>query len=796
MPLALLNHFEKSGNKGKIIMLEPRRAAAVGVASRMADLIGEEVGKTVGYQVRLERRISKNTRIEVLTEGLFIRHIQSDPSLAGVSVIIFDEFHERSVYTDLALALLADLRRMGSEVKILIMSATMNVERIAAFLESVLNSSGNFKLPVIDVPGRVFPVETIYRPLPQKTQAGKELGRALCDIFQDEKGEGDALVFLPGKREIADAESALVQSGLGKDFEIRTLHGSLNLGEQKKIISQKDSGQKKPRIILSTNLAETSLTIPGISLVIDSGFVRLERFHIPSAMNRLSLENCSLQSADQRRGRAGRLGPGSCIRLWSKTDPRPLETEPEIRRTDLSGLVLECLLWGAAKPNDLAWLEAPQEASWEKAMDNLIRLGAAAKKSSHDSYFQITDKGRYITQLGLDPRLGVVCIAGKEKGLVDLACVSAALLADRDNSGIKGDGDFRSRLAELRNNPHSPWAMTIAGSADDLKRRMNETDKIAFSWNAGEEADAGELLAQAFPDRIAMKQENPAGTTGKFRFVSGREGIIEGPLKNSEWISAVEVDAGERSAVIRLAAPVSKETALSLLKHDTETEIKIEWKGLVPRTIARNKAGRLIISEEKRISTPKEALSDLGPMLAEKGLDVLPWDGDKGGVRDLLYRIRFFSGLSDSSGSDWTDEILIQDAAAWLGPFVWETEKSYSGAIFSVSSLKNALQNRFGWDLSPLLEKQVPEAYIFPNGRSRRIDYSSGKPEIRARLQDCFGIGIHPAILGVPLVFHLLSPADRPIQITSDLPSFWKGSYTEVRKEMKGRYPKHKWPEI
>ncbi|AEF82785.1 ATP-dependent helicase HrpB [Leadbettera azotonutricia] len=807
VPLALLNHFEERGDHGRIIMLEPRRAAAAGLAARMADLIGEELGSTVGYRVRLERKVSKDTRIEVLTEGLFLRHIQSDPSLNGVSAVVFDEFHERSVFTDLALALVADLRRMGSKVKILVMSATMDAQKAAAFLGDVLYPEGDQKIPIIDVPGKVFPVETEYRPLPQKTYLGKEVGAALCDIFQNRDGEGDALVFLPGKREIADAEAALVRAGLGENFEILALHGSLPLREQRKIISpgQADkagrdkSGQKKSRIILSTNLAETSLTIPGISLVIDSGFVRLERFHIPTAMNRLSLEACSLQSADQRRGRAGRLGPGSCIRLWNKNDPRPVETEPEICRTDLSNLVLECLLWGASGPDSLGWLEAPLASSWEKALENLVRLGCAQPNTGTGGV-KITSKGRLVTQLGLDPRLGCLCIAGKEKGSVDLACASAALLTDRDNSGIKGDGDFRNRLAELRNNPYSPWTRTIAENAGDLKRRLKEDSKIAFSWTAGEEADAGELLAHAFPDRIAQRQENDAGINGKFRFVSGREGIIEGALKNSEWIVAAEADAGERSAAIRLAAPVSNDTALSLLKSDLATELSVEWKGLIPRTMARRKAGRLVISEEKRISTREEAQADLGRLLAEKGLEILPWDEGKGEARNLLSRIRFFAQKADLPNiamdpSFWTEEALIQDAPAWLGPFIWEGKKQDSAAVFSNSSLKNALQTRLGWGLSPLLEKQVPETFVLPNARPRHIDYSSGKPEIRARLQDCFGIKTHPAILGTPLVFQLLSPADRPIQITSDLPSFWKGSYADVRKDMRGRYPKHKWPE-
>jgi ATP-dependent helicase HrpB len=796
-----MKRLEESREAGKIVMLEPRRAAAVAAASRMAELINEKTGGRVGYSVRLERNVSERTRIEVLTEGLFIRRLQSDPSLQEIRTVIFDEFHERSVYTDLALAFMLDLRRMGSRVRMLLMSDTMDAAKTAAFLNHAENRSLDSEVPVIECPGSIFPVETEYLPLGRRFKLGTETADALERILAADtvKSKGDVLVFLPGKREIEDARSALAASDLPciKDREILALHGSLPLNEQRKIIAP-DRLSPRRRIILSTNIAETSLTIPGITLVVDTGYVRLERFHIPTGMNRLALENASMRSADQRRGRAGRLEPGACVRLWEQGDARPEETEPAIRRVDLSGLALECLIWGLSSRESLMWLETPPDAAWQRSMGLLALLGASDKAG------KVTDKGRELARLGLEPRLASLCVAGRAKGLLSLACVSAAILSERDGSGIAGDGDFRRRLETLRSSPGSQWSKTIAETAGDLMNRMGNNSGPAFSWTMEEEAGVGELLAEAFPDRIARNQ-GACGTGGVFRFPSGREARIEGPLENAEWIAAAEVDAGERLGFIRLAAPLSAEKALELLEKDAAADAVVEWKGLVPRTILRRSAGRLLLLEEKRQSTREEAAAALPALLAEKGLGVLPWDEEKGACLRLLERIRFFAANAKNAGLSgtgtlpepgaWTGEALIRDAVLWLGPFVWDSQNPGAGPVFSNSSLKNALKTRLGWDLSAILDREVPGVFTLPSGRPRALDYRSGEPVLSARLQDCFGIAVHPRILGVPVVFHLLSPADRPIQITSDLPGFWKGSYAEVRKEMKGRYPKHRWPD-
>ena len=781
LPLSLL--AEAENRKSKIILLEPRRAAALGIAFRMAELLGEKAGERVGYAVRLERKVSERTAIEVLTEGLFIRRLHSDPSLAGVGTIIFDEFHERSAVADLALAFLLDLRRMGSPVNILIMSATMDAGEIADFINRAEGRDAGRAVPVFDLPGRAFPVETEYRPLPGKTPIGAETGTAITKILLEEDG-GDTLVFLPGRREITGAEKTLRFWERAGEFEILPLHGGLPLSRQREIIAP-NAGRKKRRIILATNIAESALTIPGITLVVDSGYVRLQRFHVPTAMNRLSLEEASLASTEQRAGRAGRLGPGRCIRLWEPSSPRPETSEPEIRRIDLCGIALECLLWGIRCRDALPWLGGPPPpAAWERALGLLRELGAI------DENLNPTALGRETVKLGLEPRLGKLCLAGREAGHPGLACAAAAVLSDRDGSAINNDGDFRSRLTMIRRAPadsksqtHHAWVKSVMEIRDDLLRRLRLTGSADSDWNLEEENDAGELLAAAFPDRIAARQES-----GRFRFVSGREARIQGPLENAPWLIAVEVDAGERSAFIRLGAPVSEETALAILEKETVSEIQVEWKGLVPRTLVSRRAGRLFLGEERRASSRQEAEDALPRLLQEKGLAVLPWTEGKGEARRLLERIRFFT----AGKNGWSDEALIREAGEWLVPFLGEAE---SPPVLTVLSLKNALKSRFGWDRIPVLAEQAPEAFALPNGRSRMIHYDSGEPVLSVRLQDCFGISAHPKIMGMPVIFHLLSPADRPVQITSDIIGFWSGSYADVRKDMKGRYPKHFWPE-
>ena len=797
VPPALLDCFG-----GKIVMLEPRRAAVLGIASRTAELLGESVGGRVGYAVRLDRRVSPRTKIEVVTEGLLVRRLQQNPSMFDSGgetwTVVFDEFHERSIHTDLALAFVLDLRRMGAKLRLVVMSATMDAGTVAACIGESLGGESP-AVPVIDCPGRVFPVETSHLPLPRRGPLASECADAVSRILEDEPDSGDVLVFLPGKREIAVCAGRLKERGLDADFEIETLHGGLPLEKQRKIIA----GEKRARrrVVLSTNVAETGLTIPGIALVVDSGYARVQRFHVPSGMNRLSLEPISEGSARQRAGRAGRLGPGRCIRLWARGEPRPEETAPEIRRIDICAAVLECLLWGEAKPDGLPWPDAPGEAAWESSLGLLRELGAA------DAQNRPTETGRRMAGLGLEPRLAKLCIAGLELGKASLACAAAAVLSGRDQGE---DCDFAKRLFVLRSEPENPWSRKTMESSADLLRRLGLSG--AEKWDARDEADMGEMVAAAFPDRIAKLQglgeasragEQPAGV---FRFPSGREARCAMPLARSEWLCALEVDSGERTGRIRLAVPVDGQTALKALSKTVFTEKTVEWKGLVPCLVESKKAGRIRLGEKRGPCRRSELVPFLPALLKEHGLRVLPWDENRAAPRKLLERIRFYSASSDPASSDpagwadgradgWDDDRLAEGASEWLGPYVWGGSETGKGDIINAENLCSALAARLGWEEKRRMEKLVPDGFELPSGRKRPVDYGSGEPVVRLRLQDAFGISGSRAVMGLPIVFHLLSPADRPVQITRDLDGFWTGSYPEVRREMRGRYPRHDWPE-
>ncbi len=783
IPLALAGFTRRPG---KIILLEPRRASTITIAQRLADLLSEPPGKTVGYSIRGEKKVSPGTVIEVLTLGLFLRRLQNDPDLLNVSHIIFDEFHERSAEGDLILGMILNLRSLGSPVKIIIMSATMDARSIADFLNTTEDRKVPPGVPLIECSGTCFPVDIEYMPLPHLEKIGIECARAIIRILELEKTVHPAiLVFLPGKGEIEDARQYLLQHHTGGTYKIEILHGGIPAHEQKRIIS--GDRENNPRIILSTNIAETGITLPGVTLVIDSGLVRLERYHLPSAMNRLSLEAASKHSADQRAGRAGRLMPGRCIRLWDKNDIRPVETEPEIRRIDLSRLVLESLIWGAKKKEDLPWLEIPRDSAWGKAAEMLTLLGAA------DDMLSPTENGRIIAGLGIEVRLGVLCLEAKKQNRTWMGCVSASMLSESFRYGKTADPEdssFISRMEWLRRNPGSNQGRPVFELAGDLYQRM-EGRSGAPVWTMDDEAELPAILAAAFPDRIAALQ--PA--TGKYRFVSGREAVLPGYPSGDPWITALEVDAGERTGKIRLAVPVNREDAFLFLKPFIQEEISLAWKGLEPRTLVRITAGRLVLREEQRQSFSREVKAELPLLLEKTGLSILPWEEDGGKPGTLLSRIRFFVTHNTRGISGWTDDDLIKSAGEWLGPFIWGGEESGKTSVISGKDLADALEARAGWEMMKSLHDTVPEYFEVPGKKKRRIDYSSGEPVVNIRLQDALGISKNPVIMHIPVVFHLLSPADRPIQVTKDLMGFWAGSYQEVRKEMKGRYPKHHWPE-
>jgi len=812
VPLALLE------TPGSIVMLEPRRIAAIGIASRMADLLEEPVGKTVGYAVRMERRVSEATRIEVLTEGLLVRRLQANPELPGISTIIFDEFHERSLFTDLSFAMVLDLCRIKPDLKVLIMSATMDCEPLAERINETENRTGAHRVPILECPGKRYPIETEYRPPKINETPIQCCARTIRNILDEapinrhiigsnasttagdnlNSSRSAILAFLPGRREIQAVADSL--SDLNSDVEILPLHGSLPLSEQRRVLS--GAGPGKRRVILATNIAETSLTVPDVSVVVDTGLVRLQRYQLRTGMDRLSLEPASIQSVDQRRGRAGRLGPGRCIRLWAPQDERPPVTEPEIRRLDLASLVLECALWGAEEAESLPWLEVPPRPAWDAGRRLLFDLGAI------DAQGKPTSRGKQIAHLALHPRLAMLALAGKDTGKPILGAVLAALLSERDPSGIENEADIRLRLEALSNPAQQGRFKFIIDLASDILKRLHvEHSEIGAVPLAIEDIDyAGELLARAFPDRICRAQEN-----GAYRFMSGREARIRGRLANAEWLVAPDADAGDRNGAIYLAAPLSKETALELLAPHVVKEVSVVWNGLVPKAKETTLAGRLLIQENQRTCNHKEAEKALIALLQQQGLGILPWDEgaeaytgqyrlhQKMSPRNLLDRIRYYEKAcpknNPSMASNWSDEILRAEAKQWLCPFIWNGESHGEGPVITAETLLLALKERFGWGLLDALDREVPALFISPAGTARPIDYHSGEPSVSIRIQEVYGMAETPRIMGLPLTFELLSPAGRPIQITRDLGQFWTGSYAEVRKEMRGRYPKHDWPE-
>ncbi len=796
-PLALLDSPAFAGFR--IIMLEPRRVAAAAVASRMADLLGEKVGERVGYSVRLERKVGPRTRIEVVTEGLLVRRLLADPGLEGVGAVIFDEFHERSVHADLALALCLDLRKLRSDLALLVMSATMDGERVASFLERADAEAPGSTVPVplIDCPGRPYPVSVDYRPASGRRRVGDETADVVFRVLQ-ETPSGDCLAFMPGRREIEDAVGALrrllAEAG-DRTTEAAALHGSLPLSLQRDLLRPRPAGAGR-RVVFATNIAETSLTVPGVSIVVDTGLAKVQRFHTATGMDRLSLENASLHSCDQRAGRAGRLGPGRCVRLWPERDGRPLDAESEILRSDAAPLVLDCALWGVRRRTDLPWLDAPPAPAWESGRELLVELGAISGAG------EPTDRGRRMASLGVHPRLAAVALEGEREGLLSLACAAAAVLSDRDGSGIRDDADLRRRLGVLRGADSAPaasaaaWRARVADLAADLSCRAGgPSGRFVFSWSAEAEASVGSLLLAGFPDRAAKRQES-----GTFRFPSGREARAAGALSGEAWIVAVDAEAGERSGTVRLAAPIGAEDAERVLSSAyPEAAVdrwRIDWEGLVPRATRVRSAGRLVLSERRSPAPAAECGRAFAELVSSKGLSILPWDDASGAPRSFLSRARFWAKATGEEELEQRlgDGALTAELDVWLVPFL-RAESAAGKPILDGPALLDALKERCGWEASSRIERDAPERMETPAGTRRRLVYEGDSVALEARIQEVFGLSETPRVAGVPVLLRLLSPAERPLQTTADLSSFWRNTYPEVRKEMRGRYPRHYWPE-
>jgi ATP-dependent helicase HrpB len=774
VPAYLLDRPWLAGRK--IRMLEPRRLAAAAVAARISELLGEPLGRRAGYRVRSAVRVGPETRLEVITEALLARSLEADPLLGDTGLVILDEFHERSIHADLALALLVETRRARPDLALLLMSATLDAPRVAGF---VGGDDPAGPAPVIDCPGRAFPVDTSYRPLVGRARWEVEFADLIASLLPT--AGGDVLAFLPGVREIERvADRLAANAAVPSDIEVLPLHGSLPLERQQEALRPPGPGARR-RVVLATSIAETSLTVPGIRLVVDAGWARTAELHHATGLERLVTVRVSSSSADQRRGRSGRLGPGRCVRAWNEREPLPDHPAPEILRADLSGLVLECALWGAREPGALRWLDPPPPASWAAARELDRMLGLL------DEEGRPTGTGRAASGLGLSPRLAVLVLAGLGTGAASEAAEAAALLEERDGSGFGRDPDLAARVERLRAGGGSPaWRRAVR---EESRRILSRAGRTAESPSGPpDRRRLAMLLGGAFPDRIARRERD-----GSYRFVTGRVARYPGEAQGPAWVVAPDADAGQTTGTIRLALELEPGDAERLLAPLVRESVSVRWSGLAPKGVRVRTAGRLVLAEQpwRGPGFAEAAAASLVERIGREGLGILPWDDRS---RSLLARMRFFAAHCGAdhprAAAALDDAELARRAGEWLAPRLdFSAEAALDGAGL-LRALATLLPVR-----RAVLEREAPDSIELPTGTRRPIEYAAGRPVVEARIQEVFGMRAGPLICGVPLVFRLLSPALRPLQVTDDLAGFWRSSYAEVRKQMRGRYPRHFWPE-
>ncbi|NBB12410.1 ATP-dependent helicase HrpB [Pseudomonas sp. SLFW] len=792
VPLALLQEPWLAGQT--ILMLEPRRLAARAAAERLASELGEKVGETVGYRIRLESKVGPNTRIEVVTEGILTRRLQEDPSLDGVGLLIFDEYHERSLDADLALALSLNGRALFRDeqpLKILLMSATLEGERLSSLLDDA---------PVISSEGRMFPVTMQWgRPF----QPGEFIEPRVVQTVLDALGNetGSLLVFLPGQAEIRRVNQQLADAlGERSDVMLCPLHGELDLSAQRAAIEPAPSGKRK--VVLATNIAETSLTIDGVRVVVDAGLARVPRFDPGSGMTRLDTQRISRASATQRAGRAGRLEPGVCYRLWSEAQHDQLAAygTAEILQADLAGLALQLARWGV-EPAQLVWLDTPPAAAYAQAQDLLGRLGALARKPGEE--WKLATHGQAMADVPAHPRIAHLLLRGQALGLGALACDVAALLGERDI--LRGAGaDLHSRLTLLAGTEKAGrGAQGGVQRAKQLSRQYRGYLKGASTQpvsNPDHPRWLGALLALAYPDRVA--QQRKAGG-GEYRLANGRAALFAEPdaLMKEPWLVIADLGSrqGQREERIYLAAEFDPALFESVLSEQVTTFDQLDWdeRECVFRAERQRKAGELIISREPLIGLDESARSQaLLALVRRKGLELLPWTPE---LRQWQARVSLLRqlDLQKQNSSEWPDisnEALLERLEHWLMPYLGKvTRLSHFGNL----DLSSILHNLLPWPLPQRLDEQAPHHLSVPSGSSVRLDYSETPPILAVRLQELFGLSDTPRIAGGRQIvkLHLLSPARRPVQVTQDLANFWRSTYAEVKKDLKGRYPKHYWPD-
>ncbi|MBR9650980.1 ATP-dependent helicase HrpB [Thalassovita aquimarina] len=764
VPLAML---EAGLTKGRILMLEPRRLAARAAAERMAQTLGEAAGQTVGYRVRGEAKVSKSTRIEVVTEGILTRMIQSDPELSGIDAVIFDEFHERSLNADLGLALCLEIAEaLRDDLILLAMSATLDAEPVAALMGNV---------PVITSQGRAYPVDITWldRPLPPKTRLEQPLASLVEQAVSET--QGGVLVFLPGEGEIRRTE-ALLKDRLPPDCTLHPLFGAMEFSKQRAAIEPAKSGRK---IVLATTIAETSLTIQDVRVVVDAGRARRARFDPGSGMSRLVTEKVTKAEATQRTGRAGRVAEGRCYRLWTKGEEGGLQPFPpaEIETADLAGLALELALWGA-QPGDLALLTQPNPGAYAEAQALLRMLGAL------DAQNRITGHGRALAALPLHPRLAhMLAIAGPD------AAMMAALLADRDPLARSAPVDLSLRLAALRDlrgyNDRHPFPAN-RGAVERIKteaKRLAKQAKPALK----EGLNDAEMAALAYPDRVGLRRK---GDAARYVLSGGKGAVMEDhdPLAATRLIVATDLDGNPREARIRQAIQISEGELRGLFADQIGWTDLCEWSKRDRRVVARRQErfGAVVLDDRIWKDAPPEAIAR-AMLDGVRDLGLVPSNAAKRFIARVMLVCDDQNGLPDMS-----DAALMDSLEDWLLPHLSGVKTAEGWKKFDILP---ALRAMLDWNQMQALDRAAPAHFTTPLGRQIPIDYSGETPEISLRLQEMFGQTSHPMVGRTPLRVTLLSPAGRPVQTTMDIPGFWATSYADVRKDMRGRYPKHPWPE-
>ena len=765
VPLVLME--ESWSGTGKILVLEPRRIAARAVADRMAKTLGEEVGGRVGLRVRFGSKVSARTRVEVVTEGIFTRMILEDPTLEGVAAVLFDEFHERSLDADLGLALALDSQgALRDDLRILVMSATLDGARVAALLGGA---------PVVESAGRAFPVVTRHVGRDPAARLEDEVARTVRRALAEESGS--ALVFLPGAAEIRRTAELLAATVKDPAVDIVPLFGALDRAEQDRAIEPAAPGRRK--VVLATSIAETSLTIEGVRIVVDSGLARVPRFEPDLGLTRLETVRVSRAAADQRRGRAGRTEPGVCYRLWEEAQEGafPAYQTPEILAADLSSLLLDCAAWGVTDPASLAFLDPPPKPAVAEARALLASLGGL------DADGRITEEGKRLRALPLTPRLGRMVVDAAARGEGRLAADLALLVSERGLGGE--DVHLGHRLDRFRS---------------DRSRRAEDARRMAAGWlrevtaapdiGSGPER-AGAVLALAFPDRIARAR----GKDGDFVLANGRGGSVDpaSPLARETFLAVAEIGGVAARARILSAAPIS----LAEIEADfadrieTREEVTFDRAAAALRAKRARRLGAVSLGEQTLAVPPtEESARALAEGIAALGIHRLPWSKPQLALR---HRVSFLRRV-DESFPDLSDTALAASAAEWLAPHILgKTALSQIGA----DELSAALDQLIPWDVKRRIEADLPSHFDAPSGQRHPIDYEGEEPVLSIRVQELFGLAVHPTVARgkIPLVVELLSPAHRPVQITRDLPGFWKGSWQAVKSEMKGRYPRHPWPD-